>query len=146
MELLPGESLLLTSNDQKLILTSQRIQMTDTLEAKTFTVVIFLENISSVVSHNKGNVLLAIAAAAFSFIELWALAFGIASLAPAIFLVVGGVLLLLWWFSVKKVITIVAAGGAKLHFAVGEMPEDKIAAFMHTLQLARQKRVQEVSL
>jgi hypothetical protein len=96
MELLPGESILLTSNDQKLILTSQRIQMTDTLEAKSFTVVIFLENISSVVSHNKGNMLMAVGAGAFAFIGLWALAFGIASLAPAIFLAVGAVLLVLW--------------------------------------------------
>jgi hypothetical protein len=61
-------------------------------------------------------------------------------------LAVGDVLLMLWWFSVKKVITITAAARGKLHFAVAEMPQDKIEAFMHTLQLARQKRVQELLL
>lgn len=56
MKLLPNENKLLTLNEDKIILTNLRIQMTDSVWGQSFSISIFLEDISSIESKYKSNI------------------------------------------------------------------------------------------
>ena len=60
MKLLPNEEKLITSNEDKIVLTNHRIQMTDSFWGQSFTISIFLEDISSIEIKYKSNILLLI--------------------------------------------------------------------------------------
>src|ERR1035437_6886714 len=57
MTLFANEEQLVTSNGNKVILTSHRIQMTDSDWGSSYSIVIFLEDISSIETRYKSNII-----------------------------------------------------------------------------------------
>ena len=65
MTLLPNEAKIITSDDEKIILTNHRIQMTDSVWGQSFFICIFLEDISSITIKYKSNIIFIILTAVF---------------------------------------------------------------------------------
>ncbi len=62
MQHLPDEEILVTSNQDTIVLTNQRIHMSDKQWGRTYQITIFLENISSIEVLYKSNPLFIIIA------------------------------------------------------------------------------------
>ncbi|WEK36327.1 MAG: hypothetical protein P0Y53_02335 [Candidatus Pseudobacter hemicellulosilyticus] len=143
MKLLPNESPLLTSNGDKIILTDQRIQQTDKDWGNAYSITLFLEDISSVETRYKSNII-------FLVLGLIGLLAGIAIYMQDqqtngnVFnfgFVVGIVLLMVWWFTRRHVILISSNGGGAIHFEINQMSWADVQDFIYTVQLAKAGRV-----
>lgn len=144
MKLLSNEEILLTSNSDKLILTNYRIQMNEKSWGQSFSIGIFLEDISSIEVKYKSNMIM--------------LLLGILSVLAGFYLsgknsgddemlagiLIGGLLILIWWYSRKHIVSISSKGGAKLNFMVQGMGDEKISDFIHKVSLAKQNRVNQL--
>jgi hypothetical protein len=144
MKLLPNEEKLIISNADKIILTNHRIQMNDSVWGQSYTISIFLEDISSIEIKYKSNLIFII--------------FGVLSILAGVFLagehnggqeiilglVGGGVFLAFWWFSRKHIISISSDGGSVMKFIVSSMSDDKIADFIYNVSLAKQTRLNQL--
>jgi len=149
MKLLPNEEKLVTSNEDKIFLSNHRIQMTDSAWGQSFTISIFLEDISSIEIKYKSNILLLILGAicvlggfymgGFNFIQ------GRGGEGMISGLVVGGIFFAIWWFTRKHIISISSDGGSSLKFMVQGMGDDKINDFVHNVLLAKQTRVNQLA-
>jgi hypothetical protein len=145
MKLLPNEEKIVTSNGDKIILTDHRIQMTDRLWGQSYTISIFLEDISSIEIKYRSRILL--------------LVLGVASVLAGFFLagqhrmndemisglILGAIFFVIWWFTRKHIISISSNGGAKLHFIVQGMSDEKVNDFVYKLSVAKQTRVNQLS-
>lgn len=144
MKLLPNEETLITSNEDKIVLTNNRIQMNDSVWGQSYKISIFLEDISSIEIKYKSNVL-------FLFLGviciLGGLYMGGQSGSEEMIggLVLGAVLIAIWWFSRKNIISISSNGGSSLNFLIQGMDEDTINDFIHNVSLAKQKRVNQLA-
>ncbi len=143
MKLLPNEEKLITSNENKIILTNHRIQMTDSVWGQSFTISIFLEDISSLEIKYKSNIIFIILGVIYLLGGVYMARQG-GSEAMIGGLVLGGIFFALWWFTRKHIISISSDGGASLNFMVQGMGEDKIADFIHNVSLAKQTRVNQL--
>ncbi|HEV8083378.1 MAG TPA: hypothetical protein VGP55_09265 [Chitinophagaceae bacterium] len=141
MTLLPNEEKLLISNDEKVILTTHRIRMADSQWYNSFSIVIFLEDISSIETKYRGNILILI----FSCLEILSgfyFSWQKYGYSPLNFNFIGGIFLLLfWWFSRKHIISISSNGGSTLNFQVDQMSKGQIENFIYNLQSAKTKRI-----
>jgi len=151
MKLLPNELELVTSNENKIILTNHRIQMTDSVWGQSFFISIFLEDISSIETKYKSNLLFLILAVLFVLGGIFAAVNGggggQGSGGGGTFiagLIIGGIFFALWWFTRKHVISIGSNGGASLNFMVQGMGNEKINDFVHKVSLAKQTRVNQL--
>lgn len=135
MKLLPNEEKLLTSNGEKIVLTNYRIQMDDSILGQSYSISIFLENISSIEIKYKNNIL---------FLILGALSAigGFAGGSPELGLIVGGIFIAIWWFTRKHVVSISSDGGSSLDFQVSGMKMEQIYDFRYNVELAKQERIQ----
>lgn len=143
MKLLPNEEVLTTSNDDKIILTNHRIQMTCPVWGESYSISIFLDDISSIVIKNKRNVLF-IVLCVICLVGGVCMAIEGASESMIVGLVLGGLFFALWWFSRKYIISISPDGGASLNFMVQEMGEETINEFIHDVSLAKQSRINQL--
>lgn len=143
MKLLPNEEKLITSNKDKIILTNHRIQMTDSVWGQSFTISIFLEDISSLEIKYKSYILFIILGVICLYGGVY-MAGQEESEAMIGGLVLGGIFFALWWFPRKHIISISSDGGASLNFMVQGMGDDKIADFIHNVSLAKQTRVNQL--
>ena len=132
MQHLPDEEVLVTSNQDTIVLTNQRIQMSDKEWGKTYQITIFLENISSIEVLYKSNPL-------FLVIAGLCLLFGLLALPQAQAngsnisiggFVVGIIFLILWFFSRSRQVSIASNGGSKLHFRVDGMSAPEVTDFI----------------
>lgn len=143
MKLLPNEEKLITSNSEKIILTNHRIQMTESVWGQSFTISIFLENISSFEIKYKNNIL-------FFILGLICLGGGIFMAGQEVSegliggLVLGSIFFALWRGTRKHIISISSDGGASLNFIVQGMSDDAIADFIHKVSVAKQTRVNQL--
>ena len=144
MKLLPNEEKLITSNADKIILTNHRIQMTDSVWGQSFTISIFLEDISSMEIKYKSNILFIILGVICVLGGVYTAGQHGGSEAMIGGLVLGGIFFALWWFTRKHIISISSDGGASLNFMVQGMGKDKIADFIHNVSLAKQTRVNQL--
>lgn len=144
MKLLPNEEKLITSNEDKIILTNHRIQMRDSVLGQSFTVSIFLEDISSIEIKYKSNILLIILSAICVLAGFY-MAGQRGSEDMIGGLVLGGIFFAIWWFTRKHIVSISSDGGASLNFMVQGMGDDKIADFIHNVSLAKQTRVNQLA-
>lgn len=139
MKLLPNEVELLKSNDDAIILTNFRIQMTDKIWGQAFSIIIFLQDISSIETKFKSNIL---------FLVLGAITaiggFSIGEEAEMAGLLLGGIFVAIWWFTRKHIVSISSNGGASLNFMVQGMSSEKINDFIHNVSLAKQNRIIEL--
>lgn len=141
MILLPGEEKLVTSNGEKIILTNHRIYMADSDWYSSFSIVIFLEDISSIQTKYVGNIV-------FLILGCLALSSGIYGSFQNYphgsfnFGYIGGaILFLLWWLSRRNLISISSHAGSSLNFQVEQLSKEQIENFIFKIQSAKAKRI-----
>lgn len=139
MKLLPNEEKLITSNGEKVILTNHRIQMDDSSWGKSFTISIFLEDISSIEIKYKSNLIFIILGV--PFILAGVVLSKIAGEMFGLGLVIGLILIALWFFSRKHVISISSNGGSVMNFLIKGMSDENVAEFVYNVSQAKQTRV-----
>lgn len=143
MKLLPNEEKLITSNEDRIILTNFRITKRDEIWGKSYRISIFLEDISSIEVHFKSNIIL------LSIGILLILAGGVigdlggaeSSAGP---LLLGGIFIAIWWFSRKHIVTVSSDGGSSLNILVKGMSDAKIEDFITSIQEVKLKRINEL--
>ena len=143
MKLLPNEVILLSSNEDKVILSNHRIEMTETKMGKSYNISIFLEDISSMeVKFNSYIILLIIGIIiVLAGIVLTKQTDGASVIAGVL---LGGVLIWLWWSSRKHIIKIASKGGSVLNFMTEGMSSDKINDFIYEVSMAKLKRLNQL--
>jgi hypothetical protein len=146
MQLLPDEQLLVASNQDRIILTSQRIHLTDKEWGRSYKITFFLENISSIENVYKSN-------PGLLLIGALGLVVGIATINREYQsgLAFGGftvavVFLLVWLNSRRHVVTISSKGGGKLNFLVERMGEAEVQDFIDKVQAAKANRMKQFSV
>src|SRR5260221_1634856 len=108
MKLLPNEEKLMSSKDDKVVLTNYRIQNNDSQWGKSFTQIIFLEDISSIEVKYKDSTLFLMLAV---ICIVAAILGGLSGNREGSNIMSGGILFgliffILWWVSRKHTITI----------------------------------------
>ncbi len=144
MILLPGEDKLVTSNNEKIILTTHRIVMRDIERSYMHSIEIFLEDIGSVEVKYTSNVKL-LQLGIFGTLIFAAFLYDLGSPSgPGIILMTSLVLIGLWWFSRQHIISITAKGGSNLSFRIEEIPLAKIEEFINKIQQAKAARIRQL--
>jgi hypothetical protein len=144
MQLLPDEEILVTSNQDKIILTSQRVHLSDKQWGRSYQITLFLENISSIENVYKSN-------PAFLVVAGLSLAVGLITvereyeggMAFAAF-TIALVFLVLWLNSRSHVVTISSNGGGKLNFLVAGMSEGEVQDFVDKVEAAKAGRMKQL--
>jgi hypothetical protein len=144
MTLFANEEQLVTSNGNKVILTSHRIQMTDSDWGSSYSIVIFLEDISSIETRYKSNIIFLILGCLGILFGFYLSSQTYSGGSLNIGFIGGIILLALWWFSRKHVISISSDGGSSLNFQVGQMSKDQIENFTDNVQSAKEKRINQL--
>jgi hypothetical protein len=142
MQLLRDEEILVTSNQDKIILTNQRIQLSDKEWGRSYQITIFLENVSSIEMVYKNNPFLLLLAAACLLIGLFASspAHEIdTSLQNGCF-IFSIIFLVFWFYSKNRMVTIASNGGSKLNFRVTGMKTPDAAEFIDKVIAAKAAR------
>jgi hypothetical protein len=140
MKLLPNEVKILSSNSEKVILTDHRVQLTDIVAGGSFTISIFLEDISSIETRYKSNIWLLILGGISVLGGLLIPGrYGGNHLGPG--LVVGLIFFVIWWFTRKHIVAISSNGGSALNFIAEGMSAETINDFVYNVSVAKQKRV-----
>jgi|GEM_PF-613235 hypothetical protein len=149
MTLLLNEHEVLTSNENQIILTNKRIQMTQKDWGRSYKISIFLEDISSTQVLYKSNIVWLVLGI-FSLVY-FALAliqndrFSYYDKAPMqISLVVGLIFLALYWFSRRHIISIHSDGGKPLEFMINRMSDAEIEHFFDKVQSSKHDRMNEL--
>ena len=137
MKNLEKEVSIISSNEDKVVLTNQRIMMKEKVWGKSYKIFIFLEDISSIETRYKSNVLLlilAVIAAIGGFVigENTVILGG---------LIVGALFVVLWWFSRKNFVQISSDGGSSLKLSVVRMSDEAVEDFVTEVQEAKLKRI-----
>jgi hypothetical protein len=144
MELLPNEERLISSNNDKVVLTTHRIQMSDSDAGNSYSIVIFLEDISSIETKYKSSITFMIIGCLAIIGGLFASSRTENTDAIVMGAIVGIIFFILWWFSRKHVISISPNGGKSLTFRAKRMKKGQVQHFLDKLQLAKWKRVNEL--
>ena len=119
MKLLPNEERLLTSNEEKVIVTNFRIQMTDKEWGQSFNIGIFLEDISSIEVKYSSHIILILIGIICVLGGFYLGGQHGSGEALTIGIVFGGIFFAAWWFTRKHIISISSDGGAALNFQIG---------------------------
>lgn len=143
MNLFPGEEMLVRSNNDRVILTTHRLQLSSKDWGASYRNTIFLEDIGSI--ENKYTSL---------FISL---VIGILLIAGGLLYaqqgemlpfnpitIVGGIAVLVYFFSRRHVVSITPMGGRSLNFETGPMSEAEITDFIDKVQLAKLARKNKI--
>ena len=134
MTLLPHEEQLVVSNANKIVLTNQRIWMTNKEWGNSYSIVIFLEDIRSVETKYTSNTLfLALTCTGFLGSFYW-FSFFFGSL----------IFGLLWWSMRRHIISISAGSGVSLNFRIDQLSESEVAEFIDSIQEAKAKRIEQL--
>jgi len=136
MNLLPNEEKLITSDNNNIVLTNYRIQMTDSEWGQSFSISIFLENISSIEIKYKSSIILLILGAISAIASIY--------LKNPEGFIICAILFAAYWFTRKHIISISSDGGSSLTFLVQGMDDEKINDFVHNVSLAKQTRVNQL--
>jgi hypothetical protein len=144
MRLSSDEKILVTSNQDKVILTNQRVHLTDKQWGRSYQITIFLENISSIENVYKSNPLLLVIAALGLVVALVTynrtydegLTFG--------GFAAGVIFLLLWLNSRRHMVTISSNGGGKLDFPIDGMSEASVKDFVDKVGTAKAGRMNQL--
>ncbi|MGB5031541.1 MAG: hypothetical protein WBO76_05480 [Saprospiraceae bacterium] len=145
MNLLPNENKLFTSNEDKIILTNLRIQMTDRVWGQSFSISVFLEDISSIESKYKSNILLLIFGVICVCVGFYLSGQRGGNESMFVGFVVAAVFLAVWRLTRKHIISVTSVGGTSLNFMVQGMGDDKINDFVYNVSLAKLTRVNQLA-
>lgn len=142
MQLLADEEIVVSCNQDKIILTNQRIHLSDKDWGRSYLVTIFLENISSIEMLYKSNPILLVLAAICFLVGILAMSTGYGN--EATFQVgsfmVSVIFLVFWLYSKDRVVTIASNGGSKLNFRVDGMKTPDVAEFIDKVIEAKSAR------
>ncbi len=144
MTLLPNEENLVTSNGNKLILTTHRIQLRDSDWGNSYSIVIFLEDISSIETRYKNNVVFLILGCGGILLGIYLSSQTYNGASLNVGFIAGVIFLLGWFFLRRHVISISSNGGSSLNFEVGQMSKDQIETFTDNVQSAKLKRLNQL--
>ena len=145
MKLLQNEESILTSNDNSVVLTNQRIYMNSTSLGQAYTISIFLEDVSSMeLKYTSVILFLVIAVLCLIAGVLGSMSRGQSDLFIA-GLVFGLAFLALWWGSRKHVISISSNGGSVLNFSVSSMSDSAMEDFLYNLSAAKRAKVNQLA-
>lgn len=139
MKLLPNEQTLVTSNQNKITLTTQRIQLIDKEWGHYYKLVFFLENISTIELRISSNIILLILSGVGLIAGIYLYGnqnnpFNAGTIAAVL-------LFLVWLFTRKRIISITADCGNKMNIEVNEMSQDEIESFIDDVQAAQLNRL-----
>ena len=141
MKLLTNEEKLITSNNNKIILTNHRIQMKDSFWGQSFTVIIFLEDISSIEIKYKSVILFLI----LGFICMLGGFYLFIENSGILGFVLSGIFFAFWWFTRKHIVSISSKGGSSLNFMVQGIGDEKINEFIHNVSHAKLTRINQLA-
>jgi hypothetical protein len=144
MHLLSNETVLVRSNDDKIILTDLRLHMTSRKYGRNYQVTMFLEDICSIHNVYRSNTYYLMLAIVSFF---WGAASStnrenIASIYGG--LILGGIFLSLWLSTRGHQVTFYSKGGSTLSFFVDQMGDDQIEDFVHRVEEARLQRIKQL--
>lgn len=142
MQLLANEEVIVSSNQERIVLTNQRIHQADKEWGRSYLITVFLEDISSIEMLYKSNpVFLVLAAVSF--------AFGVLVTPPsdrgeATYrfggVMVAIVFLILWLYSKRQVVMIASNGGSRVNFRVDAMKKLEVEWFINKVISAKSER------
>jgi hypothetical protein len=144
MILLSNEEEILSSNGRKIILTNQRIHMSDKEWGSSIGITIFLEDISSIemrFSSQKLFLALSIIAALVSYMTY---SDGNENAAVGGSLVAAILFFLLYWFTRRHIVSITSHAGTSLKFDASSLPEYEMLKFLSKVQEAKLQRVNKL--
>jgi hypothetical protein len=146
MQLLVNEERLVSSNQDKVLLTTQRISLSDKEWGRSYQITILLENISSIENLYQSNPLFAVLSGFSLLVGIIILGQGRDSNGTLVFGCFGiaFILLIIWLNSKRQVVTIASMGGAKLNFRVAGMSADQIEGFIDKVLAAQATRVKDL--
>jgi len=142
MQLLPDEEILVSSNQDTVVLTNQRVHHADKEWGRSHQITIFLENISSIEMLYKSNPIFLVVAIFCFLLGFYAMQQTQTNGGnlPTISFVVGVVLLAFWFYSRTRQVSISSNGGGKLNFRVDGMKADAVEEFVDKVIHAKAKR------
>jgi hypothetical protein len=143
MKLLPGENKLITSDNDRMILTNYRITKRDEIWGKSYKISIFLEDISSIEVHFKSHIVLLIIGVLMLLAGL-GMSIEAGPIVSVGSIVVGGIFIAIWWFSRKHIVSISSDGGSTLNILAKGMSDSKIDDFITSVQEAKLKRMSQL--
>jgi hypothetical protein len=143
MTLLPGENKLITSDNDRMILTNYRITKQDEIWGKSYKISIFLEDISSIEVHFKSHIVLLIIGVLMVLAGL-GMSIEAGPIVSVGSIVVGGIFIAIWWFSRKHIVSIFSDGGSTLNILAKGMSDSKIDDFITSVQEAKLKRMSQL--
>lgn len=144
MQLLPDEEILVASNQDKVILTDQRVHLTDKQWGRTYQMTLFLENISSIENVYKSNPIFLVVAGLSLVVGLVTVEREYEGGVPFAAFTVALVFLVLWLNSRSHVVTISSNGGGKLNFLVAGMSEMEVQGFVDKVETAKARRIKQL--
>jgi len=135
MELLANEKTILTSNNNRVVLTDHRIIINDERLGQAYGITIFLEDISSIENSYKSKLIYLILAGII-FIGTMYLRMGSYGL-------LGGLLFLFLWFVTRKhMIVISSNGGSSADILATYVSKQGVKEFIHQVVKAKAERIQ----
>lgn len=138
MELFDSEELLVSSNNDRLKLTTHRIQLNNRDWGSSYRIVVFLEDISSI-EVKYSSLFIALIVGIFLIIGGFSLP-DLSSDYTRIFVGVGIFLVFIWILSRRHVVSITPDGGKAVNFEIGRMSSEEVDDFIHKVQLAKLAR------
>jgi hypothetical protein len=145
MQLQPDEQTILSTNDDIVVLTTRRISGTFKDWGHAHTTFIYLEDISSIQTIYRSNIILVGLSVLCGVFALFSLSkTGAIEGSFVASLAIGIILLIYWWFTQRRMIIVYPNGGKPLEIAVNDMNEAQINDFLEKLQLAKTQRIHEL--
>lgn len=141
MDLLLNEKLIISSNDDKVVLTNYRVFMKNKSWVNNYYISIFLEDISSVENKYTSKIMYlfyALFSVLTSIISINITNINIQQILTSIGVLAALIFFVLWSKSRKNIISITSNGGTKLEFLVDGMSEKNIENFINDVLNAKQ--------
>lgn len=141
MDLLLNEKLIISSNDDKVVLTNYRVFMKNKSWVNNYYISIFLEDISSVENKYTSKItylFYALFSVLTSIISINITNINIQQILTSIGVLAALIFFVLWSKSRKNIISITSNGGTKLEFLVDGMSEKNIENFINDVLNAKQ--------
>lgn len=139
MDLFPSEEYLVQSNNDRLVLTTHRLQLTSKDWGSSYKNILFIEDISSI-EVRYSSLVIALVIGVFALIGglMWANDSSVSQLNIAT--ISGIILIIVYFLSRRYLVSITPNGGKPLNFEIGQMSTEEVNDFIDKVQLAKHAR------
>ena len=141
MELLANEKTILTSNNNRVVLTDHRIIVNDERLGQAYGITIFLEDISSIENSSKSKLIYLILAGIMIFYGIILYA-GIHSELAKYGFYVGLFFLFFWFLTRNQLIVISSNGGSSADILASYVSKQGVKEFIYQVVKAKAERIQ----